>query len=391
MKLYDVGIFGFRAVAARLTESAYGHQVEDIAMSALLARRLGRPLVLIPPREIANRAIVQVRSPDARNLGIRASRLVTSAVRCSEGTRRAPDRLAKRLVNPTTTFGLGVDIRRELSYVSLTYRLPEDIESAARIEAAAVGIDVARPIACLHARHSGFKEQSAESAGDRARNADIHTYGPAASLLAGAGFQVVRVGDNRSPSFVHPDVVDLATHEARTDALEVFVCLSATVFVTGDSGVSRVAFLSSAPLLTVNAVNLVGAYPLRPTDRILPKRVIERETGDELSLDELLRSARDIRTEPERYRIVDNTADEILAAVAEMIDLLRGETIRSEAQERFHGVAEHHWANPDLVRKRERKGLPAHEFLGRGAIARVAVQGPSRSVGSRATPARDSS
>lgn len=344
-------------------------------IGALLARRLGLLLAQKLPDEPTNTALPELRSSDVRLVGRVAGQLV-ERIRASAAA-TPPGKLAGRWT-PVTLGELGIDIREELSRSSLTFRLPRGLETGVRRTAERLGIDGGRPVACLQARDSGFKADGADTSFDTARNGRIETYGPAATLLAGSGFTVVRVGDPSSAPFVCPHVIDLATSDARTDALELFVCLRAHLFVTADAGASRTAFLTGAPLLTVNAINVLPAYPLRPADRILPKRILDRQTGTELPLAEMALAG--LRKEPERYELIDNTPGEILEAVREMLDVLKGETGRDANQQSCHDALEALWFMPKLAAKRERKGAASNEILGHGAISRIAAAKSVRSA-----------
>jgi putative glycosyltransferase (TIGR04372 family) len=363
--LYEVRLRALHALAVCMTEGSYGHQVEDVVTGALLGRKLKVPVALMPPRKPANSVLHRLTSRDVRFLVGKSKCLVRGVVaEAQEGCRAAPE------VTSVTPGELGVDMRSELASVSLTFRLPGLLQTGARIAARRMGINPSRPIACLHARDPGFFQGSAAMSADDVRNADIATYGQTADLLADAGFTVVRIGDARSVPFPHPRVIDLAASPARSDALETFVCLSANLFVTGDSGASRSALLASAPLLTVNALNLMGAYPLRTGDRILPKRVFDAQTGAELSLEEMLKP----RKEPSRWRIIDNTPEEIAEAVREMLGVLRGDDAHEQHQERFHMLAQAVWSHPKHAARRELKGFTRDALLGKGVVSRAAAR-----------------
>jgi putative glycosyltransferase (TIGR04372 family) len=264
--------------------------------------------------------------------------------------------------------------------------LPDRLADRARADAKALGILDGSPIVCVHARESGFKQGGKEVhekqrrqgkrrlRDDTVRNASIRTYFPVMRELVARGFIVVRIGDPSMEPVELPGVVDLARHERRSSLLEVSLLLRSQFLIAGESGPAGVSYLTNTPLLQVNATDPIGSYPIRSSGLLLLKHVRERKSGYRLQADELLSEQylahlRDTAL----YEYMDNTPEEISAAVNEMLALLDGDpddkaqvAFRSEATRVATAVVPGLWYL--------RKWQADTGFLGDGRLARVAWQ-----------------
>jgi putative glycosyltransferase (TIGR04372 family) len=394
-------------LVVRPRERSFGHQAYELLMGLHMARAVGGALALWRPRHEANQALFGLEAADVPTLGgfprlvaIGQARLMASgqALMAWFSARQAAwqhlvlstlERLQPRLpaarawrkrykgslTAPTAAARqdyFGLDFRLCYARQPLVMRLPAAVDDQARGKARELGLEPARLVA-VHARESGFKAGAGgESAADAMRNARIESYLPAIDRLIAGGFTVVRIGDSSMSPLVHAGVVDLATSAARTDALELWVLLHAALFVAGDSGPFAAAQLSPAPCLAVNVTNVLGGYPVRRSDRYILKRVFDRERDRELTLREMLDEEYFLgRKDLSRYRVIDNTADEIAAAVDEMLDVLEGRQEPSSSQALFHEWADAAYNSPVVAMKRTRKGEPARQLLGDGLLGRV--------------------
>ncbi len=215
------------------------------------------------------------------------------------------------------------------------------------------------------------------------RNSDITTYFPAVDHLVARGYWVVRLGDPSMEPVTRPGVVDLAPLRPETPGLDIFALTRSEFLLGSQSGPAEVALLTGTPRVIVNATDVVENWPIRPTDILLLKHVYDEEEGRTLSLDELLRPElrdpmRGLKGSP-RYHFVDNTSDEILAAVQEMLDLLHKGTPETDDQRAYRDRATAAAAALPRLRCGADEG-----YLGDGRIARVAFGSP---VGRRTSPA----
>jgi len=199
------------------------------------------------------------------------------------------------------------------------------------------GLPVEGPMAVVHAREAGYKQggrevqQKATTShkglrDDSFRNGRIETYGPAIDLLVERGYTVVRIGDATMTPMHHAGVVDLATSEWNDPLLQVWCLYRSDLLISGESGPSAASYLTNTALLTVNATDPIGSYPVRRGSRLLLKRICTVEGSvlgpRELLSPEYLSAVR----HPTHYRYQDNTPEEILAATREILDDFEVET-----------------------------------------------------------------
>jgi putative glycosyltransferase (TIGR04372 family) len=247
-------------------------------------------------------------------------------------------------------------------------RMPADQEQRAAQEAAALGIDAARPMVTVHVREGGYRPASGlrQRSWDDVRNARIATFLPAFRALVKRGYTVVRLGDATMTPVQMRGVVDLATRP-RSRWLDIWCTMRSEFLIGCDSGPSWLAVLLGVPVLTVNAVHFRDVT--RPSDRIICKLARDRATGATLSVSDML-TGEFLRAgfKGDRFECVDNDPSDIRRAAIDMIEVVHGREERSSWQERFNR----------RLRVVDREGL-----AGRSALQGVAVMGRPRGTLSR--------
>jgi len=156
--------------------------------------------------------------------------------------------------------------------------------------------------------------------------------------LAREGYIVVITGNHVPDIGAQTGVVDLTT-APRSLAIEMFALSVAAFALCGSIETQHLAYLTDTPSLTINARDPFSAYPLRANCRFTLRTAIDLDTGRVLGIDELLtdRYFRNLRNCG--YR--DNTADELIDAVAEIRAGLGGGWTETQSQARFRSrVAE---------------------------------------------------
>lgn len=271
----------------------------------------------------------------------------------------------------------GPYMRRKLlrDPIPATQRAP--VAEAARARARALGIADDQPLVALHVREAGFKlgremhNAKANARDDSSRNARIELMGPALDLLGARGFKVVRTGDNSMTPFAHPALIDLTQITPYDSHLEVFCLLRSRFLIAGEAGPSGASYLTNTPLLTVNATDPISSFPIRRHGLMVLKRVRDRQTGRMLRLDELLTEdyAENLRNTT-RYQYIDNTPEELLASVEEMLDDLDHDRPESPEQAAFREAVMR--ACDELAPRHAyvRKWGLDEGFLGDGRLAR---------------------
>jgi putative glycosyltransferase (TIGR04372 family) len=225
----------------------------------------------------------------------------------------------------------------------------------------------------VHIRESGFKHLGGheEAPFDVARNSRFDNYDRAFDLLLSRGYAVVRIGDPMMTPLRRQGVIDLATSPHRNDLLELW-CLAKSSFHLGcDSGPGAVCLLLNTPTVLVNTTNPINTYPVRAGSIYIMKHAVDRQSGRELSLTDMLTEEylANWRT-TRRYKYIDNSAEEIYLAVQEMLEIVDGagaETPeQAEYRRRVYEAVESLKPKVGYIRK----WGTDDEFLGDGRICR---------------------
>jgi len=225
---------------------------------------------------------------------------------------------------------------------------------------ASLGIPRTAWFACLHVREPGFWNE-ADDRTNRPRVASIRSYLPAIEHIVSRGGWVVRLGDSSMQALAPmPGLVDYARGDAKSDWMDVFLCASCRFLIGTNSALYQVCITFGTPSVATNWVPL-SSFPMSGRDIVLPKRLRSRADGTELPFDAVLRLPRDAPFgqlfDHHRLDLIDNTPEEILEGVEEML-------------QRTDGV----WESSDEARAR------AVRFSEIAALRRVTVNG---SIGER--------
>jgi putative glycosyltransferase (TIGR04372 family) len=267
--------------------------------------------------------------------------------------------------------------RRSLIRRPLHVDLHPDYEKEALRMAARFGLGSGSKFVVLHVRESGFKTSGGheEALFDMARNAQIEDYSEAVDHIVRQGYQVVRIGDATMTPYRREGVVDLATSPEKNDLLDLW-CLMRSRFVLGcDSGPTAVCLLLNTPTLVVNATNPLTSFPVRTGCLYILKRVVHRDTGEALALEEMFSEnyLANWRS-PLEYKYIDNTSEDILSAVREMLDSLENRPPESPQQRRFKEMVYQTTLRlKDKVRYIRKWGTD-DDFMGDGRIAQFFVE-----------------
>lgn len=383
---YALLTIGSRRLLITRPDTSKFAAVLNMAASFHLARHLGVPLYIAPtnPAQLEAvwtlecRAVHRVRTSPLRTAMLLGCCRFLAAT--DLGIATVAGRLAEFGTNgrgtPAALAYFDLDLRKSYATAPVEIRLPDAAERDVRQRARALGLDGRTRIVTLHVREAGYKASLgyADREKDAARNADIDTYRAAIDVLVSRGYTVVRFGDPSMTPFTHPGVIDLATSPLRTPALEIWCVLHSRFFITGDSGPFNLGVLTGVPSLGVNLTELIGLYPLRPSDRNILKHVVDSTSRRELTLLEMLTPHHlKFRWAPGRFELRDNTADEIREAVEEMDDALNGVRPVGSAQRALRqAVAD--FLETDYGRKKQKAGLQPGFYLGDGWIGEAFAQ-----------------
>jgi putative glycosyltransferase (TIGR04372 family) len=141
-------------------------------------------------------------------------------------------------------------------------------------------------------------------------------------------------------------VVDYALSEKKSDWMDVFLTANCRFLVATNSALFQMAMSFGVPTVATNWFPL-SSFPMQAGDIVVPK-LIRGTDGDRfLAFDEMLALPRDVWSgyylEQKGLKVVDNSPEDIVAAVEEMLGRLDGTWKSSEeslARSRvFHNIA----------------------------------------------------
>lgn len=216
--------------------------------------------------------------------------------------------------------------------VSLTFSPAEDERGKEFLKK--MGIPCHARFVCIYGRDPRYLKEKYPtldtSYQDIWRNMDIDTFRPAVAYLLDQGFYVIRMGKDVSQPFIYNDnhVIDYALHY-RSDFMDIYLPARCYFFIGSTGGLSIIPHVFDVPLLGVNIVP-IGFKPRGKHDLYIPKKAKNRFTGEYIPFSVMLKklSVKDTQFLNGLYHYElgymyeDNTGEEILVAVQEMLQFL---------------------------------------------------------------------
>ena len=222
-------------------------------------------------------------------------------------------------------------------------------EQVERGEAALKAMGITGPFVCLAARTHRYNNRagiSKDEAGYRSRCMDFTDYGKAIAWLGEQGIQCVKMGrfeDSLDPPI--PNCIDYSAYHA-SDFMDLYTFSRCEFAILCLSGITAFANLFAKPVLMVNTTMfsfVMGGGRYTEHDRFLPKRFYVRDpnkrrmkrylTFREIFVSEERCDVSDKRLRDRGIEWTDNTEDEILDAVKEMVARIDGTWIDTEEDE----------------------------------------------------------
>jgi putative glycosyltransferase (TIGR04372 family) len=217
----------------------------------------------------------------------------------------------------------------------LDRRFPESERQRGRLLMEQLGLPRSAQFVAVQAREAGYEAPRGVSHHHTFRDVDIETFIPAIQYLTQQGFWVVRIGEptvKPLPSMEH--VIDYARSSLKSDFLDIALLAECEFFVACCSGPKRVAHVFKKPILCTNAISLT-MIPFCASDLWIPKLLWSQAEGRYLTLGEIVNRGIGAFEHTRNYvaagiTIHANTAEEILEATQEMLQLHRGTRVYSE-------------------------------------------------------------
>ena len=330
---HPLGALGIRVfqpgmAATRLGEMAI--QLELFAKSGILGWRPPMIGVLLAPEDrIVNGCLLDYFRPYVRVVS-EPPLLDTYASLCDQGLAHNPTMAA-------LPDGRMVPDDRAMVAVNRVWQdqgrppllsLREDHAARGRACLAQMGVPPDAWFACLHVRSGGFLDEG-PTARNALRNADVATYLPAVEAIVRRGGWVVRIGDSSMPPLPEmPGVVDYAHGALKSDWMDVYLMAAARFFLGTTSGPWVVAHCFGTPVAMTNQFPF-SERPFGDRDLFISKPLRRAADGEVLPFAEAMAAPFRHQFCPVPYEragieILDNTAEEIVDLVEEMLDRLDG-------------------------------------------------------------------
>lgn len=188
------------------------------------------------------------------------------------------------------------------------------------------------------------------------RDSDINNYKKAIEFLVEKGYYVVRMGKyvHTKLDINHPKVIDYANHELRSDFMDIYLSAHCTFFMSTGTGIESIAQIFRRPLLITNYA-LCDLKSYLNYEILIPKKVMDLNHSRFLTFRELYAEFMSFKNIPtfkgldrksmfeawqkKGWRIIENTPEEIVEAVEEMLKRLKKTWCSSDEsrllQERF--------------------------------------------------------
>lgn len=207
----------------------------------------------------------------------------------------------------------------------------EETDAALRVLRRRLGIPEDAWYVCLHVREPSFHGRW-NKVWEQARDADIRTYGAAIKTIVERGGYVIRMGDPSMPPLPSIDgAIDYARSELKCEYADILLLSGARFFVGTNSGLSVVPGIYGVPCVLTNWVPL-GIPNWFNKDLMIPKLLRSKGSRDFVSIEQMLASdlgyLQNPRDLPVGLEFVDNTPEDLAAAVTQMLRELDGEAYR---------------------------------------------------------------
>jgi len=220
---------------------------------------------------------------------------------------------------------------RYLDNSPVNYTFTTEEQNIAKAILGEIGINSDEPMVCFYIRDSAYAEKYfPEQPQDftRYRDCRVANFEKSMEFLADKGYQVFRMGKYGAKTLTlkHPNIHDYAFSPLRSDFMDFYLSAKCEFAVATDSGAMMLPIFFRRPLLLVNIPALHGLPSGKCLTLFQFKTFKEIQGGSELNLIDIIKKgAAGFESQQEFTKAgiqhEENTSDEVLNAVKEMIQL----------------------------------------------------------------------
>jgi len=227
-----------------------------------------------------------------------------------------------------------MDIDNLLDRLPTHLEFTQEEEERGQARLLEMGIPVGELFVCLVVRDSAYLAQKYEGADvshHNYRDTDIRNYVLAAEALAERGYFVIRMGVkvNGALKSDHPMVIDYATNGMRSDFMDIYLGVKCAFCISTGTGWDAIPEMARRPIAYVNFVPLGYLHTYSAKNLSITKRFVSRATNENLTLRDIFSRGLGFSLLDGDYTcqgvdLVENTPEEILDLVVEMVGRLNG-------------------------------------------------------------------
>jgi len=204
-----------------------------------------------------------------------------------------------------------------------------------------IGIPVGAKFVCLIVRDSAYLKTTQPGKDWQYhdyRDCSIENYVVAAEELTRRGYYVFRMGVviKYPLNTSNPMIIDYASNGMRSDFMDIFLGANCEFCISNGTGFDAVPFVFRRPILYVNTVPIGWLATFSEKFLLQTRTLVWTETGVRLTLREIFEAHLCVAGSSSEYSkagvsLVENTSQEILDAVIEMVDRIEDKWIETPA------------------------------------------------------------
>lgn len=211
-------------------------------------------------------------------------------------------------------------------------------EERGTIELKKLGIPEGKPFVCLLVRDDVYKEEKKHAVysnyicsdvESEFRNSDIDNYILAIEELIKRGYYIVRMGVvvNKPLKIDHPQVIDYAWKGLRSEFMDIYLGAKCDFCVSTGSGWDAIPYIFRRPIVYTNFVPFCYAFTFEKNSIFISKRIRDFKKNRDLSFKEIFDRKIGFLERSSDYTdrgvsLIENTPEEILGVVVEMVERL---------------------------------------------------------------------